>query len=155
MLEKIFSNKRRNEMICDRIEEILKEKDRQILVITCRINHINILHSMLTERGVDVGKICEKKRETEHRVILGNIQIVQEGFDLKTLNTLFVVTPKNSSVLKQKQIVGRILREQNQTIVPQYHDVFDYPLCYKNKKRFDGYLTLFRNVNLCLQETKA
>jgi superfamily II DNA or RNA helicase len=122
-----------------------------VLIITSRLNHIDKLYELLVERGVDVGKICGTLREMKNQVIIGIIKIVQEGLDIPELNTLVIATPEGSNILKQTQIVGRILR-QKQEIPPLYIDIFDYPMAYKNQKRYDGYNKIFSNIHTNLIE---
>jgi hypothetical protein len=43
--------------------------------------------------------------------------------------------------------VGRILRKKQEGLPPLYIDIFDYPMAYKNQKRYNGYHKLFPNIS--------
>jgi superfamily II DNA or RNA helicase len=89
-------------MICDIIENLIKtDARRRILVISSRLNHIDTLYNILTDKGLDVGKICGNLRQSNHQIIIGIIKIVQEGLDIPDLNTLIISTPEGSNILKQ------------------------------------------------------
>jgi superfamily II DNA or RNA helicase len=63
----------------------------------------------------------ELKRSEKKQVILASYSMAQEGLDIPTLNTEFLISPKTDVV----QIVGRILRAKHATTIPTIYDFVD------------------------------
>jgi predicted helicase len=65
---------------------------------------------------------CLKETETK-KIVLATFSMAAEALDIKTLSTLFMVTPKTDIV----QAVGRILRAKHDAPIVDLvdkHDVF-------------------------------
>jgi len=73
--------------------------------------------------GYYVGGMGEEelKRSEKKQVILASYSMAQEGLDIPTLNTEFLISPKTDVV----QIVGRILRAKHATTIPTIYDFVD------------------------------
>lgn len=101
----------RNDFIIDRIYDILKIKDAQVLILSERLSQLKYIYEKINDKelvGYFVGKMKAHEREESmtKRVILGTFHIAREALDIKTLNTLILATPKSDIV----QAVGRIMR---------------------------------------------
>uniref|UniRef100_A0A6C0EWV5 Helicase ATP-binding domain-containing protein n=1 Tax=viral metagenome TaxID=1070528 RepID=A0A6C0EWV5_9ZZZZ len=64
---------------------------------------------------------AELKKTEKKQVILASYSMAQEGLDISTLNTEFLISPKTDVV----QIVGRILRAKHATTIPTIYDFVD------------------------------
>jgi len=64
---------------------------------------------------------AELKKTEKRQVILASYSMAQEGLDISTLNTEFLISPKTDVV----QIVGRILRAKHATTIPTIYDFVD------------------------------
>jgi superfamily II DNA or RNA helicase len=94
-------------------------------------HNLNILHYMykkfvcknLASVGYYVGgmKELELKHSEKKQVILASYSMSQEGLDIPTLNTEFLITPKTDIV----QTVGRILRAKHAFSHPIIYDFVD------------------------------
>lgn len=107
------------------IEQYQLNKD--ILVLSDRVEHIKYMYSSMEKSGYDSGlyiggmKEQERNISSNKRIIFATYQMVSEAFDVPRLNTLIMCTPKKDII----QIVGRILRKQHQDFNPLVVDLWD------------------------------
>ncbi len=121
-LKELISNETRNNFIAkDIIDEY--DKGKNIIVLTKRVEHIQILYNLIKDRCKNVFIISgtnSKKEKDEFNLKLNNIDsgyiiistdaYLGEGFDKSSLDTLFLTTPfKWKGTLEQ--CMGRIMRE--------------------------------------------
>ena len=145
MLGEITEDELRNRQI---IEEILKQSDRKILVLSERIEHLNILWHMLDAKGVKAVllygglKTKEKKREFEKAenasLILSTSSYIGEGIDIGHLDTI-VFTMPISYPERIVQYLGRIGREGQQCLAIDFIDTSVPMLKSSFNKRMQGY----------------
>ena len=131
MITNVTLDPMRNKFIINRIKLIAsKEKDRHILLLTERRNHIDYLKKTLDEDpefkgtcGIYMGQVKQKvlDESTKATVILGTISMVKEGFDVPSLDTLILATSKGDI----DQMVGRILRKEHTDRPPMIIDIAD------------------------------
>jgi len=142
MLSDLVLYKERNEVIINQIIDLMKEK-RTILVLSDRVNHLEILNEMLQERKVVfsfslfVGKMKKAQLDESMKssVLLATVQIFSEGISKEALDTLILTTPKkyvteNTDTKKKdggslEQITGRIFRKNHTERNPMIVDIFD------------------------------
>ena len=129
-------------------EELRKQPDQQIMILA----HTKSLLAHLFEGvqnfepsvGYYLGGMKEaalKESETK-KIILGTYAMASEGLDIKTLTTLFMVTPKSDIC----QSVGRILRsKEHKPLVVDFVDEQDMFLS-QYKKRLQYYQSKFFKV---------
>jgi len=94
-------------------------------------HNLNILHYIykkfvcknLASVGYYVGgmKEAELKKSEKKQIVLSTYQMAQEGLDIPTLNSEFLITPKTDIV----QTVGRILRAKHNFSHPIIYDFVD------------------------------
>ena len=145
MVNKLVEYTPRNEMLIELLTDIYEEKDRQILVLTDRVDHTKTLLEMLPENirneSCILARNVNSKTRTEwcntKRILLATYQMCKEGFDLPTLNTLIMATPRPDV----DQIVGRILRTEKgkRTISPLIIDIVDPAF----RRQFQSRLSLY------------
>jgi superfamily II DNA or RNA helicase len=155
MVNKVVENKSRNEMLIKILEDVY-DPDRQILVLTDRVEHTKTLFEMLPPelkeqagilaRGMKPNirdEFCAKKK-----ILLSTYQLVKEGFDLATLNTLLMATPRPDIT----QIVGRIMRVEKtkRTTHPLILDVVDVPF----RRQFQERLKLYKDRGYKVEKMK-
>ena len=119
---------RRNKFIIDLVEEILTEEHRKILILSERVEHLELLKKRLDEReltttGMYVGGMKQTKLDDSAKctVIFGTFQMASEALDIKGLNTLVMATPRREI----EQTIGRITRDPNPIIRPLVIDITD------------------------------
>ena len=119
---------RRNKFIIDLVEEILIEEHRKILILSERVEHLELLKKRLDEReltttGMYVGGMKQAKLDDSAKctVIFGTFQMASEALDIKGLNTLVMATPRREI----EQTIGRITRDPNPIIRPLVIDITD------------------------------
>ena len=119
---------RRNKFIIDTIEEILKENSRKILVLSDRINHLEILKKRLDKRNITttdyyVGGMKQKnlKIAENAQVIFASYGMASEALDIPDLNTLFMVTSRR----EVEQAIGRVIRKILPNVRPIVYDFTD------------------------------
>lgn len=147
MINKVSEFEPRNKMLVSLLEDVFEEKERQILVLTDRVEHTKTLLAMLpehirSETGILARTTKSNQREEfcrTKRILISTYQLVKEGFDLATLNTLVMATPRPDVV----QIVGRILRVEKtkRHVDPLILDVVDVPF----RRQFQERLKLYKD----------
>ena len=131
MINKVVEYEPRNKLLIELLEDIFEDLDRQILVLTDRVDHTKTLFDLLPthiqEESCVLGRNVKADQRAEwcstKRILLATYSMCKEGFDVSTLNTLLIATPRPDV----DQIVGRILRTDKTTrkIDPLIIDVVD------------------------------
>jgi len=153
MVNKVVEFKPRNDMITNLLED-LSEENRQILVLTDRVEHTKTLfeglpdkvkeHSCILGRNVkaaDRAAFCESKK-----ILIATYAMCKEGFDVATLNTLVMATPRPDV----DQIVGRIMRTEKtkRTVHPLIVDIVDPAF----RRQFGERLRLYKERNYIVEK---
>jgi superfamily II DNA or RNA helicase len=154
MINKLVEFEPRNKLLIELLEDVYEEKGRQILVLTDRVEHTKTLFQLLpehiqTETGILARGMKPAVRDDfckSKRILLSTYQLVKEGFDVASLNTLLIATPRPDV----DQIVGRILRveKSKRTTHPLILDVVDVPF----RRQFHERLSLYRKRNYIMEK---
>ena len=135
-INNIISIGRRNKFIIDLLEEIITNKERKILILSDRIEHLNLLKDRLDNRNITtadyyIGGMKQKdlKNAELAQVIFASYTMASEALDIPDLNTLFMVTSRS----KVEQSIGRIIRKININIRPMVFDFTDQLPVFKNQ----------------------
>lgn len=119
---------RRNRFIIDLVEEILSEEGRKMIILSERVEHLELLKKRLDERnlgdsGFYIGGMKQKKLDesAKCKIIFGTFQMASEALDIKGLNTLIMATPRREI----EQTIGRVTRDPNAVIRPLVIDIVD------------------------------
>ena len=135
-INRIVSIPQRNEFIVDIIKEVMEEPQRKILILSDRIEHLEILKQMID--SIDmwtcefyIGGMKQTKLDesAEADIILGSYGMAAEGLDIPTLNTLILATPRR----EVEQAVGRITRKADHPVQPLIIDIVDMLPCFVNQ----------------------
>lgn len=142
LLNTLSMNEERNQIIIDNIIRLDNGQNKQ-LILCHRINQCEYIYDKIKEKGIPcnlvIGKIKDKNREYEGRVIIATYSLAKEGLDIPTLNVLHLATPqKNESVTLQS--VGRIERNIMGKKTPECYDYVDNDInycvnCFKTRRR--------------------
>jgi len=145
MLGEIAEDEIRNRQI---IDEIMKLSERKILVLSERIEHLNILWHMLDAKGIDAvllygGLKTKEKRiqfeKTENAsIILSTSSYIGEGIDIGHLDTIIFTMPI-SYPERIIQYLGRIGRQGQQCLALDFIDSSVPMLKSSFNKRMKGY----------------
>jgi superfamily II DNA or RNA helicase len=128
MLSKICNYNRRSDFIVKVLKDMITENPKQqIMIIASYKNILNymfeaIKHNNICTVGYYIGGMKEtalKESETK-QVVLATYSMAAEGLDIKTLSTLFMITPMTNI----EQAVGRILRQKHE-FAPLVIDIID------------------------------
>ena len=156
MVNKLVDFEPRNKMIVELLTDVYDDHQRQILVLSDRVEHTKTLLDMLPthikqescilSRSVDSktrAEWCESKR-----ILIATYQMCKEGFDQPTLNTLLMATPRPDV----DQIVGRILRSEKtkRKISPLILDIVDPAF----RRQFQERLSLYNKRSYTVQKMK-
>jgi superfamily II DNA or RNA helicase len=146
MVNKLVDFEPRNAFINEIIQDVYEFGSRQILVLTDRVEHTETLFKNLPpeirENACILGRKVSSKDRTEFcaskRILIATYQMCKEGFDVATLNTLVIATPRPDV----DQIVGRILRveKEGRKISPLIIDIVDSAF----RRQFQERLALYR-----------
>lgn len=128
MVTNLLHIKRRNRFIV-KIIKILFDEGKNILFLTGRLKHIDIIRKVLSRKidkrhiGCYLGGMPEAElaKSATCQVILGTYDMAQEGLDIGGLNVVILGTPKSSI----KQSVGRITRKEHYEEPPIVIDLID------------------------------
>lgn len=145
IINELCLDENRNNLIIDAIKTNIQ---RKILVLTDRIEHINILENLLQKQNIDY--ICvhgsqNKKEQVENMalvktksLILATTSYFGEGIDFPHLNTIMFVTPI-SYYGRLIQYLGRIGRGNQECLAIDFLDSKNAMLNSAYKKRLEGY----------------
>jgi len=130
MVNKLTACEDRTRWLC-RILEDISEGGRQILVLSDRVQHCqDILAGLpddLRETACILGTAVKAEVRAEYcqtkAILIATYSMCKEGFDVPTLNTLIMATPRPDI----DQIVGRILRVEkaSRAVHPLIVDIVD------------------------------
>ena len=126
----------RNELITLNIQE-LACKGHSIILLSDRVEHLNIIYNMLAKPFKEYavilhGKVkkadreiaLEQMRNKEKHILLATYQLAKEGLDVPCLDRLLLVTPvKDYAIVVQS--VGRIARVCDGKGTPVVYDYVD------------------------------
>jgi superfamily II DNA or RNA helicase len=143
MINKLAEYQPRTELICNIIDDILKEHpERQLIVMTDRVQHCkDIVEKLARPDACYLAKELKADKRDEccrtMKVLVATYQLTKEGFDVPSLNTLVMATPRPDI----DQIVGRILRveKSKRTIQPLIIDIVDSTF----RRQFQARLSLY------------
>ena len=135
-INKLTSIGRRNKFIVDTIEEVLLEDSRKILILSDRIEHLQLLKARLDQRSITttdfyIGGMKQKALNiaSNAQVIFASYGMAAEGLDIPELNTLFMVTSRR----EVEQAVGRVIRKIDPNVRPLIYDFTDQLNCFINQ----------------------
>lgn len=148
MVNKLAEYAPRTKMIADILGDITDE-GRQILVLSDRVQHckdiLEGLEPTLKEKACILAQSVAAPKRAEwcatKRILIATYSMCKEGFDVPTLNTLVMATPRPDI----DQIVGRILRTEKskRTIHPLIVDIVDSTF----RRQFQQRLSLYKKRN--------
>jgi len=145
LINEITIDKHRNDLIINEVKEYI---NRKILVLTDRIEHINILEELLIKNNlkyVSIHGSLGKKEQQENleqiessNLILATTSYFGEGIDFPHLNTIIFVTPI-SYYGRLVQYLGRVGRDGQECLAIDLLDSKNAMLNSTFKKRLEGY----------------
>jgi superfamily II DNA or RNA helicase len=132
MINKLTECENRTQWLVEILKDVLEESPhRQVLVLTDRVQHTKDLYAALPPTlqasSAILSQAISAAKRTEFcgscSVLIATYAMCKEGFDVPTLNTLLMATPRPDV----DQIVGRILRVEKsaRTVHPLILDVVD------------------------------
>lgn len=132
MINKLAEEKQRTKWLAEILQDVLDESpERQILVLTDRVQHTKDILEALPERlrekaailSTDVHASKRSEYCSSRSILIATYAMCKEGFDQPSLNSLMMATPRPDI----DQIVGRILRveKSERKIHPLIIDIVD------------------------------
>jgi superfamily II DNA or RNA helicase len=113
MISKISNFPPRSQFLVRILRDLIRENpEKQIMVLSQIRGLLTTIHEQLVGYGFDVGfyvggmKQKDLQATEEKQIVLATYAMAAEALDIKTLNTLVMVSPKTDII----QSVGRILR---------------------------------------------
>jgi superfamily II DNA or RNA helicase len=156
MINKLVEYEPRNKMITELLTDIHDDHQRQILVLSDRVDHCQTLYDTLPthirETACVLSRKIDSKTRTEwcetKRILIATYQMCKEGFDVPTLNTLIIATPRPDV----DQIVGRILRVEKtkRKVSPLIIDIVDPAF----RRQFQERLSLYNKRDYKVEKMK-
>lgn len=131
----LYINAKRNYLIVQDINKEVKE-NKNIIILTERKEHIELLYNQLKYNDYDIytmsGEISQKNRQSiikklkksEHYILIATSQLIGEGFDLPSLNTMFLTMPISFEG-RISQYVGRLHRDYENKKSVKVYDYVD------------------------------
>jgi superfamily II DNA or RNA helicase len=128
MLSKICNYNRRSEFILKILKDMIIENPKQQIMLIASYKNIlkymydAIMHHNICSVGYYIGGMKESalKESESKQVVLATYSMAAEGLDIKSLSTLFMITPMTNI----EQSVGRILRQKHE-FSPIVVDIID------------------------------
>lgn len=132
MINKLAECEHRTKWLTTIIQDIVEESpERQLLVLTDRVQHtkdmLQTLPDELRDKAAILSQDVPAAKRSEYcstrAILIATYAMCKEGFDVPTLNTLIMATPRPDI----DQIVGRILRVEKSArkIHPLIVDIVD------------------------------
>ena len=131
MINKVVEYEPRNNFLAEILKDLYEDKEREILVLSDRVDHTKVLFDLLPPEIQEVSCILGRNVKSAQREIwyeskrmfIATYSMCKEGFDLGKLNTLVIASPRPDV----DQIVGRILRtdKSKRKIDPLIIDIVD------------------------------
>ena len=155
MITKLCNFSYRTEFILGILRsELEKNKDQQILILgqnksILQYLYNNIQYNKITTVGYYLGGMKQDalKKSENCKIIIATYAMAAEGLDIKTLTTLFMVTPRTDII----QAVGRILRQKHkQPLIIDFIDTHD---CFK--KQWSKRISYYRKCNYTINYYKG
>lgn len=147
-------NKLINMLVCDNarnkqiIDNIIKNKDKYQIVLSLRVEHLNILERMLNAKNIKTFKVdaLTKNRDftnlnNDKKILLATFQLAKEGLDIPKLEVLHITLPIKDEVALI-QSIGRIQRKSQNKKEAIIYDYLDTNIAYclgAYKKRISIY----------------
>lgn len=155
MLSNISLDIERNNYIVNVLKELIKNDNRNVLVISDRIAQLKYLHKQLPDQsGLFIGSMKNDalNESKTKQILLGTYPLVNEGFNHPKLNCLVFATPRSSIT----QAIGRIYRKVHTDVTPIIIDIVDdfsifKGQCYRRRKI---YKTNIKGLELITQGLK-
>jgi len=154
MINKVVEYEPRNQFLVEILKDVFQEANRQILVLSDRVEHTKTLFDLLPPDIQSLTGILGREVKSEQRTILcatkriliATYSMCSEGFDLSTLNTLLMATSRPDI----EQIVGRIMRTSklDRKIQPLILDVVDPAF----RRQFQSRLQLYKKRNYSISK---
>ena len=145
MVNKLVEYEPRNKLLVELLKDVYDDHQRQTLVLTDRVEHTKTLFDMLPKEIQDQACILSRCVKADVRaewcatkkILIATYAMCKEGFDVSTLNTLLIATPRPDV----DQIVGRILRveKSKRTVAPLILDVVDPAFRRQFQQRLELY----------------
>jgi superfamily II DNA or RNA helicase len=144
MISKLCDYASRTEFILGVLKDVLRENNQQqIIMLAHNKNLLNYIYKAILDRNIAEGSIGyyiggmkdkDLKVSETKTVIMATYSMAAEALDIKTLTTLFMLTPKTDV----QQAVGRILRvKHSKPLVVDFvdaHGIFQNQ--WKKRKAF-------------------
>ncbi|NLN13625.1 MAG: DEAD/DEAH box helicase, partial [Arcobacter skirrowii] len=145
IIGELVTNENRNRQIVDVIKE---HKDRKTLLLSDRIEHLNLLENILKEQKIDFVSVHgsqNKKEQVQNMqkvktssLILATSSFFGEGIDFPHLNTIIFATPI-SFYGRLIQYLGRIGRGNQECLAIDFLDSQNPIMNSTYKKRLESY----------------
>ena len=137
LLTQVCESEERSQAIDALLADLTRDSKRRILVLSERKSHLERIERGLAEsvtRGWYIGGMKEEVREEGAKtaqVLLGTYAMASEAMNIKTLNTMIMVSPRK----KIEQSTGRILRVKKDAreVHPMIIDIVDSHDVYQNQ----------------------
>lgn len=127
MINRLSESPNRLKMVLQVLKQCVPH-NRRVLVLSERRANLQNIGQLCSEENIEFGfyyggmKQNDLKESENKQIILGTYNMISEGFDLKSLDTLIFVTPKSDVV----QSSGRILRQgRGRPTIPLIIDIVD------------------------------
>jgi superfamily II DNA or RNA helicase len=156
MINKLVIYELRNKMIIDILSDVYEDKQRQVLVLSDRVDHVQLLYDLLPENIRNDACMLSRKIDSKtraewcetKRILIATYQMCKEGFDVASLNTLLIATPRPDV----DQIVGRILRVERtkRKTSPLIVDIVDPAF----RRQFQERLSLYKKREYNVEKMK-
>jgi superfamily II DNA or RNA helicase len=162
IVKKLVNNqKRNNEIIQDVIHEY--NKSRNIIVLSDRIEHLDYLYERIKHITINSflltgkTKVREKNRiietvnrlKDENYILLASYKLIGEGFDLPSLETMFMASPFSWKG-RTSQYIGRLHRNHEGKEVIKVYDYVDRHV-EMLKRMYQNRLKVYRSEGYDIQ----
>ena len=154
MINKVTEYEHRNLFLVELLKDIFEDKQKQILVLSDRVEHLKTIFNLLPLEIQEESCILSRDIKSEQRslwsktkkILIATYTMCKEGFDVSSLNTLVMATSRPDI----EQIVGRILRieKHKRTINPLIIDIVDPAF----RRQFQERLQLYKKRNYKIQK---
>ena len=148
--DRLMTDESRNDRIRMIITKVVTVLKRKVLVLTLRRHHVQVLNQSFLEYGLNScammgGETHDLDLIARKDVIVATFQLVSEGFDMPSLDTLLLAMPKSDLT----QVIGRITRGggvNDKGNTPWVIDLVDQ--CETGKRKFRSRKNLYKTLSM-------
>jgi superfamily II DNA or RNA helicase len=157
MVNKLAECESRTKWLCNIIEDVMTETPgRQMLVLSDRVQHCKDILETLNDTWKPKACVLSQTLKADKRaelcetqsILIATYAMCKEGFDVPTLNTLLMSTPRPDII----QIIGRIMRQEKN--IRKHHPLILDIVDPQFRRQFQQRVSIYKERKYVIQKVE-